>query len=637
VACRATSISVRRRSSIAATLVALVAAVATACTRGSADPSPDPEPVPVKIAFLSDMSVPGSPQIVAPSLFGLELAIKEAVDRGQLLVIPEVVGLDTEGDPAKAIELADQVAADPAYVAAVIAPFWSEPPAVGDALAAAGVPTLSLSGLDPSLASRGWSSWRRVVAGLPGEAAELALAIGGSPRSSTGVCLVGDGSTGAATLTDLLTKALGDGLIAASLQLADETALGSVLDRIDRTGCGAVGWTGSGLGATLLRTGMTQAGLASVPVLGSGAMKTDAYLATTAGAGDGTVVTCACVDLGSSTRPEARRFIHDFQSQYGAAPGVYGAEAWDVGGMLLRALRGGAKTRATVSAALAAADTYSGLANTYRFTGDGELASGSSRIHLFRAEGVRWVPLGETDSGVTMPVGTPGYLSMSACRTGPPFVYSVAGRLRGFDVELATAIARRLRLTLSWRALPCLAALRAVARGTLDAVLAPADLVPQGTPTTGVALGVHVALVAKESAANGTQTLLERLGPGDVVGVVRTKESVTWAKDVIGATRAALQVTPDRNAAYGALVAGDLAAVVDLEPDAWVEIERRPSLRVVRSIDVGAHDVFVARGPDAILVAAIDAALGRMIRIGRYALLFAKYFPGTPIPRETGT
>ena len=45
----------------------------------------------------------------------------------------------------------------------------------------------------------------------------------------------------------------------------------------------------------------------------------------------------------------------------------------------------------------------------------------------------------------------------------------------------------------------------------------------------------------------------------------------------------------------------------------------------------------MARGPDAILVAAIDEALGRMIRIGRYALLFAKYFPGTPIPRETGT
>ncbi len=625
-----------RRTRIAATLVALVATAAAACTKGGSDPSRSPEPVAVKIAFLHDMSVLGSSQIVAPSLLGLELAINEAVDRGDLPVIPEVVGLDTEGDPAQAIELAQEVAADPTYVAAVIGPFLSESPAVGDALNAAGVPTLSLSSLDPSLASYGWTMWRRVVAELPDEAAALAAAIGGSPRSSIGVCLVGDGSIDAGALTGLLAKALGDGRVAASLELADETVLGGVLDRIDRTGCGVVGWTGSGLGATLLRTGMTEAGLASVPVFGSGGMKTDAYLSTTAGAGDGTIVTCACVDLGSSTRPDARRFIHDFQSQYGTAPGVDAAEAWDVGGMLLRAFREGAATRGSVSATLATSDTYSGLANTYRFADDGELASGSSRIHLFRAEGVRWVPLGETVSGVTLPVGTPGYLSVSACRTSTPFVYSIAGRLRGFDVELATAIARRLRLTLSWRDLPCVAALHAVAHGTLDAVLAPVDLVPQGTPTTGVALSIHVAVVAREATVNGAQPLLEGLGPGDVVAVVRTPESVTWAHDVIAATGATLQVTTDRMAAYGALAAGDLAAVVDLEPNAWAAIERRPSLRVARSLDVGAHDVFVARGPDAVLVAAIDAALGRMIRIGRYALLFAKYFPGTPIPRETG-
>jgi polar amino acid transport system substrate-binding protein len=628
---------VSRRTSIVATLVALVATVAAACTRGGADPSPTPEPVPIKIAFLHDMSVPASSQIVVPSLLGLELAIKEAVDAGGLSVIPEVVGLDAGGDPARAIELAQEVAADPTYVAAVIGPFWSEPSAAGDTLDGAGVPTLSLSNVDPSLASRGWSSWRQVVAELPREVAVLEAAIDGSPRSATGVCLVGDGSIGATTLGDLLTKAIGEGRVAASLELADETALGGVLDRIDRTACGVVGWTGSGLGATLLRTGMTQAGLVSVPIFGSASMKTDAYLSTTAGAGDGTIVACACVDLGSSTRPDARRFIHDFQSQYGTAPGVDAAEAWDVGGMLLRAFRAGAATRASVSADLATSDVYFGLANTYRFVADGELASGSSRIHVFRAEGVRWVPVGETDNGVPLPVETPGYLAVASCRTGRPFIYRARGRLRGFDVELATAIARRLHLALAWRDLPCVAGLHAVAHGTLDAILAPADLVPQGTPMTGVALSVHVALVGTKATAIGTPSLLGQLGPGDVVGVIQTPESVTWADDVVAPTGATVQVTTDRDAAYGALARGDLAAIVDLEANAWAAIERRPSLRVARSVDMGAHDVFVARGPDALLVAAIDEALGRMIRIGRYALLFAKYFPGTSIPRETGT
>ena len=43
------------------------------------------------------------------------------------------------------------------------------------------------------------------------------------------------------------------------------------------------------------------------------------------------------------------------------------------------------------------------------------------------------------------------------------------------------------------------------------------------------------------------------------------------------------------------------------------------------------------RGRMLVLVAAIDASLARLIRSGRYSLLFAKYFPGTPLPSETGS
>lgn len=591
----------------------------------------------MKIAFLHDSSVPGSAQIVAPSLLGLQLAMGEAVARGGLPVIPQVVSLDTEGDVAQATELAHQVADDPTFVAAVIGPFWSEPPAVGDVLNTAGIPTLSLSDLDPSLASSGWASWRRVVAGLPRQAAALTAAIAGSPHSQSGVCLVGDGSIGAGTLADLLPESLGSVGATASLSLPDEAALGVVVERIGRIGCGTVAWTGFGPGAILLRTGLTEAGLASVPVVGSDAMKTDAFLATTAGAGDGTLVTCGCVDLASSTRPEARRFIHDFQSQYGSAPGVFGAEGWDVGGMLLGAFRAGGVDRRTVSAALSTSDAYEGLANRYRFADDGELAPGAARIHLFRAEGVRWVPLGETESDEPLPVRTPGYLSMSSCRKGRPFAYVSGGRQLGFDVELATAIARRLGLTLAWRDLSCDTTLQAVADGALDAALVPATDVTQGTPASGIALSVHVALVVEGSKPDGEQAFLERLGPQDVVAVVPAPEAVAWARDAIRATGARVRVITDRASAYRRLVAGRVTAVADLEPEAWAAIERRPFLSVAQGVDVGAHDVFLAKGPDAVLVAAIDQSLARLIRNGRYTLVFAKYFPGTPIPSETGS
>ena len=244
------------------------------------------------------------------------------------------------GTTANALELAHEIADDPTYVAAVVGPFWSEPVDVGDVLHAAGVPTISVSELDPSLATRGWSSWWRIVAGISQEAAALAAVIRASPRAIDGVCVVGDGSGQSSTMGELLGANLG-ARVTASLDLPDEDALSDVVQRIDRSGCGLVAWTGFGPGATSLRTGLTEAGSGPLALVGSSAMKTESYLSTTDGAGDGTIVTCACVDLSSSTRPEARRFIHDFQSRFGSPPGVFGAEGWDAGGMLLATFRRG--------------------------------------------------------------------------------------------------------------------------------------------------------------------------------------------------------------------------------------------------------------------------------------------------------
>ncbi len=330
----------------------------------------------------------------------------------------------------------------------------------------------------------------------------------------------------------------------------------AVVERIRRSACGTVAWTGFASSIASVRTALTQGGLASIDVVGADPMKADAYLSETDGAGDGTIVTCACADLASSTRPEAGRFIHDFQSRFGSPPGAFAAEGWDVGGMLIAAFATGATDRETVAAALAAAPPYEGLANTYRFSEEGELEPGSVRMHTYRAEGLRWVPLGESRDDGSLPVGTPGYLSVASCRSGPPFAYSAGDRLQGFDVELAAAIARRLGLTVAWSDLPCGSALAAVSAGTLDAVLAPAASVAQGTPMSGVALSLRVALVAKRTSANGDRPLLDRLGPEDVVAVVGSPEAVGWAKDVLRATGARLRIVTRRADAYAGLRVG---------------------------------------------------------------------------------
>ncbi len=620
-------------------LLALVATLGSACTGGS-DPPPTAQPTrspdPVKVAFFQDATLPGASQVVTPSYLALRLALSDALDRGSIPVVPEVVDLDTEGDPSKAAELARTVAEDPSYVAAVVAPFWSEPGTVAEILDAAGIATLSLSGLDRSFAHQRSSPWRRLVAGTGRQVSSLASVLRASSRAARGICIIADDSVYGRTVSELLSRELGSGRVTLSATMATDQTAPELIKRIREAACGIVAWSGFAPGAASLRTDMTEAGLRNVGFAGMDAMKADGYLATADGA-EGTTVVCACVDLATSTRSEDGRFVHDFQSEYGSPPGVYAAEGWDAGEMLVQAFSAGADDRVGAARSISSMVSFRGLANTYRFEPGGALEQGSTSIHVFTGLGVRWVPEGAETTERVLPVATPGYLSMGACRTGRPFVYATDGVLHGFNVELAATIARRLGLTLSWSERSCGAALRAVAAGTLDAVIAPVERIAQGTPSSRVALSLHAALITTRRDANAPRPPLERLQTSDVVAVVGDRALRAWALATIPPTGATLRMLSDPDVALDGVVSGRFAAVVEPEPDAWAAVERRPHLAVAQSVDIGAYDVIVAKGPDAIVVAAIDQVLGRLIHDGRYTLLFAKNFPGTPVPSETGT
>ena len=128
--------------------------------------------------------------------------------------------LDTGGDEATAQDLADDVAADPSFVMAVVAPFWREPAGVARILAEAGVPTISLSPASPSP----WTLppndrppgdpgelWRRLV---PDDEVQARLLAEIAARTSAGgeresVCLVNDESSYGTALLDAIDTHLG--------------------------------------------------------------------------------------------------------------------------------------------------------------------------------------------------------------------------------------------------------------------------------------------------------------------------------------------------------------------------------------------------------------------------------------------
>jgi branched-chain amino acid transport system substrate-binding protein len=322
-----------------------------------------------------------------PALQGIQLAFAKAVEANTSPAEIEVVEFDTHGDAARALAFAQQVVADPTFVAVVAAPFWQEPADVRSVLEDAGLVTIDLSELGAP--STTWSGRLRLVPTLDAQVEAIA-AYAHKVAGPRGVCVAHDGSPYATSLSGELSAALGPLKAKGSFVVGDEEAAAGVVGELRHAGCALIAWTGFGSMAASLRVALTHAGMASVPLVGSGAMKTDGFLEDAVGPGEGTVVFCGCVDLTTSTELAAQVFIHDYQSEFGSAPGLFSAEGLDAGTLLLEALRSAPATRDGVWSAVLSMDSFEGLARTYAFDGGGELVK--ARIGRFVDRSQRWVP-----------------------------------------------------------------------------------------------------------------------------------------------------------------------------------------------------------------------------------------------------
>lgn len=381
-----------------ARFLAVLALSATACTGAKGEPSPSAshtsaDPVAVKVAYFDDSTLDEPYQHELPALQGFRLALSRAVDAGDVPVHVDVVELDTQGDEAMAVALAQEVAGDPSYVAAVAAPFWEEPDQVGEMLDDAGLITFGLSELGAH--SGEWGGRLRLVPTRDRQVEALA-AYARRRAEPGGVCVGRDATPYGTSFATELTHALGRWRSQSVLVADDETKIAGIVEAMPGSGCAFVAWAGFGTPAAALRVGLTDAGIESVRLIGSDAMKTEGYLEATGNAGDGTIVSCGCVDLTTSTELPAQVFIHDYQSEYGTAPGVFAAEGLDAGNLLLDALRSGPPTREAVRAALTSVSSFEGLAGSYVFA-EGELVG--SRVGLFEDRGQRWAPFVRRDAG----------------------------------------------------------------------------------------------------------------------------------------------------------------------------------------------------------------------------------------------
>ncbi len=386
------------RTAISICWCALALAACTKATKDvTATTSPSAlAPVAVKVAFIEDLSSDATVAGSAPAFQGAKLAFDNATLAGDLPVSVELVGLDTKGDPASAATIAQQVAQDTSFVGAIEAPFLSTTVQVAatDVLSVAGVPTITLSALGARLADRGWPVWRRTIADVLREGGVVGGFVDALPRPGRGMCLLGDGTPASRAFLGEVTASARTGVVLRGRVAPGQGPSPALVNEVARARCGAVVWGGTaGVGGLVRRSLEPTGDRRRLVFVGGDALKDPTYVLVAGAAGLGTVAACPCVDLSTSTSLAARRFIQDYQSDFGLPPGPYAAEAWDVAGMFLRAFRTGASIRAETRSALWSTDRFHGLANDYRFAPDGALTPGSAQVRLYRDEGGRWIPV----------------------------------------------------------------------------------------------------------------------------------------------------------------------------------------------------------------------------------------------------
>lgn len=353
------------RWSTALAIAMLLAACESAAPASPAGPG-SPTPV-VKVAFVRDLSMTDAEEHALPASQAIRLAFETATLQDPSSVPVELEEFDLTQD---ATDL-ESIDADPSYVGVIVAPGVDG----DDAELDTDLPVVSLSGLG---AGDGRRAWVRMVAPLATTVDALAERL----RRSSACVLAEDPPP------DPLYGLLSEALPGATARTVDPAAAGAVAGGAR---CDVVIWAGGpNAGGEAARS---LQGLDVVFIGGDRLLDPD-FLSTAGPAAEGAVALCACASVSTSTDLAARRFIQDYQSEHGVAPGAFAVEGWDAAHLILRAAGDRGITRALVARSLGGLRTADGLEGTRRFAADGEPLEPRALLRLYRVEGGRWVRAG---------------------------------------------------------------------------------------------------------------------------------------------------------------------------------------------------------------------------------------------------
>jgi branched-chain amino acid transport system substrate-binding protein len=339
--------------------------------------------------------------------FGVQLAVKEANDKGDLPFKLQVATADDLGSGDGGPPAAQKLIGNSNVVAVVGPSFSGASNSTGNLYKAAGMLVVTPSATLPDITSHGFTTYYRAVADDnaqgPPDAKYLVNKLGKKK-----IYVIDDTTDYGKGLSKAFTGAL-SGLSGASKAGSDSApqtsgcipgATGStsqyqtLASKVKNSGADAVYYAGYYCDFGLLAKALRDKGYTGQLMSGDGS-KDDRYIS---GAGvsnaNGSLLSCQCSDIASN--PKGGSFITAYKALAGQDPGAYSAEAYDVANAIIGVMKtvGANPTRASLVSAFGSVD-YQGLTKEIAFASASDHNLKVQAAFLYKVENGKFTYLGD--------------------------------------------------------------------------------------------------------------------------------------------------------------------------------------------------------------------------------------------------
>ncbi|GAA4084069.1 MULTISPECIES: branched-chain amino acid ABC transporter substrate-binding protein [Actinomadura] len=328
----------------------------------------------VTIGFMGDLTGENSGLVIPPKQ-GAQLAIDQYNAKNPKVKI-NFKTYDSQGKPDQASPLVQGAIKNDKIVALIGPAFSGESQATGPILEEAGVPSVSPSATDVTLAQKGWKFWHRVVADDAVQAAGAAEFISGSLQAKK-VFTVHDKQVYGKGLADAIAKAVQAKGAQTGTEGVDDKATdySSTVNKIKQFNPDVVYYGGYYSVAGRLFKQLREAGYQGKVMSGDGSVATGLIDGAGEKNAQGALLSCGCIiDASGKSSKTAADFAAAYKQKYNADVAIYSAEGYDAATALIKAVEAGKTDSKSINEFLKTV-SFEGAGKQIKFAENGALAT----------------------------------------------------------------------------------------------------------------------------------------------------------------------------------------------------------------------------------------------------------------------